>query len=307
MGHVAASMTSICLAGPTASGKSALAIALAHEVGGAIVNADSMQVYADLHTLTARPDADEVKCAPHHLYGHVDAASRYSAGFYLDDVARLVTDIRDAGMTPIFVGGTGLYFKGLLEGFSPIPDVPETVLAELQDRLNAEGVAPLHAELIGCDPVLASRLPPTDGQRIVRALSVHKATGTPLSTWQAQPGRPLIQPDQTLRLFLDADRDWLAARINARFATMMESGAVEEVKQLAARQLDPTLPAMRAHGVPHLIAMLEGRLSRKDAIARGQADTRAYAKRQRTWFRGQMAGWHAIQPGTPVADILSRA
>jgi tRNA dimethylallyltransferase len=258
----AASIQCVCLAGPTASGKSALALSIAERIGGMVINTDSMQVYADLKVITARPTAEETGDIPHLLYGHVDAAVRYSAGRFLDDAAAAIASVRQQGRIPIFAGGTGLYFKGLLEGFSPIPPVPESILSSWNTRLTEEGAGPLHALLQDRDPILAGRISAGDSQRIIRALSVHEATGRPLSHWQAQPGMPLVERDMTLRLFLDPGRDWLTARINRRFERMMEQGAVEEVERLHARKLDPTLPAMRAHGVPHLIAMLEGNLSR---------------------------------------------
>ena len=301
----AASIQCVCLAGPTASGKSVLAIDIAERLGGTVINADSMQVYADLKIITARPTDDDMDRVPHRLYGHVDAATRYSAGRFLRDAETVIAEQRRHGRVPVFAGGTGLYFRGLLEGFSPIPPVPDTVLAEWNARLADRGADALHGALAECDPVLADRIMPGDSQRIVRALSVHAATGRPLSYWQSQPGTPLIDRDTTLCLFLDPDRDWLAERIDRRFEAMMESGAVAEVERLSARNLDPTLPAMRAHGVPHLMAMFEGRLSRAEATARGQADTRAYAKRQRTWFRGQMRDWHIAQPGDTAETVLA--
>lgn len=305
MAEGAASIQCVCLAGPTASGKSVLAIDIAERLGGTVINADSMQVYADLKIITARPTDDDMDRVPHRLYGHVDAATRYSAGRFLRDADTVIAEQRRHGRVPVFAGGTGLYFKGLLEGFSPIPPVPDTVLAEWNAQLADRGADALHGALAERDPVLADRIMPGDSQRIVRALSVHAATGRPLSYWQSQPGTPLIDRDTTLCLFLDPGRDWLAERIDRRFEAMMESGAVEEVERLSARNLDPTLPAMRAHGVPHLMAMFEGRLSRAEATARGQADTRAYAKRQRTWFRGQMRDWHIVQPGDTAETVLA--
>ncbi|MEM8878584.1 MAG: tRNA (adenosine(37)-N6)-dimethylallyltransferase MiaA [Pseudomonadota bacterium] len=307
MARGAASIRSVCLAGPTASGKSALAIAIAKELGGTVVNADSMQVYADLNVITARPTNDDMEEVPHRLYGDVNADQRYSAGRFVDDAGQVIEEERHRGRVSVFTGGTGLYFKGLIEGFSPIPAVPDQILGRWNAQLADSGPDALHAVLADCDPVLADRIAPGDSQRIVRALSVNEATGRPLSYWQAQPGSPLLNRATTLCLFLDPERDWLAERIDRRFEAMMEAGAVQEVEQLHARKLDPTLPAMRAHGVSHLIDMLEGRLDRKEAIARGQADTRAYAKRQRTWFRGQMRDWQIVRPGDTAQAILGSA
>ena len=286
----------VLIAGPTASGKSALALEVAARLGGAVINADSMQVYSGLHALTARPERQETSRAPHLLYGHVSPRERYSVGRYIDDAAHALETCKADGLVPIFTGGTGLYFKALLEGLSPIPEVPDDTRAQIDARLKAEGIEALRRELVHADPELAARHPALDAQRLVRALAVHKATGRPLSAWQDEPGVPLIDAARTARLFLDPDREWLYGRIDRRFEAMIANGALNEVRALAAQVDDPSLPAMRAHGVPHLAAHLRGELSLEDAITRGQADTRHYAKRQKTWFRHQMTDWDTLDP-----------
>lgn len=291
----------VLIAGPTASGKSALALVLARALGGVVVNADSMQVYADLRIITARPTPEEEAQAPHRLYGHVDGAVNHSVGRWLADAAREIGEAERAGLVPILVGGTGLYFKALTEGLSDMPAVPDAVRARV--RAEAEGVETpaLHARLAERDPQSAARLRPSDRLRVLRALEIHAATGRSLSSFHAarEPGplggRPLR------RLFLAPDRAILRARIDARFDAMMGEGALDEVAALAARGLDPMLPVMRAHGVPGLIAHLRGEASLADAVARAKADTRAYAKRQFTWFRNSMPGWEWIAPEDALA------
>lgn len=278
----------ILIAGPTASGKSALAIGVARALGGVVVNADSMQVYRDLRVITARPSHEEEAQVEHRLFGHVDAAVNYSVGLWLADAAAAIAEIRAAGRTPVLVGGTGMYFKALTQGLSDIPPVPEEVRAQV--RAGAEGLAPqeLHERLAARDPLTASRLRPTDPQRILRALEVLEATGQPLASFQGARQAPLLAPGSWRAVFLAPERAELYRRIDARFDAMMEHGAVDEVRALAARGLDPALPAMRAHGVPGLIAWLSGRASREEAVARGKADTRQYAKRQFTFARHQL-------------------
>ena len=285
----------VLIAGPTASGKSALAIRLAEATGGIVVNADSMQVYRDLRILTARPDPAEEARVPHRLFGFVDGAVNYSAGHYLRDAAAALAAIGTVRLA-IFAGGTGLYFKALTEGLSQIPAVPDAVRERV--RRDSEGVATpdLHRRLAARDPETAARLLPSDRQRVQRALEVLAASGQPLVAFHGErepgplAGRPLT------KLFLSPDRDVLRARIDARFEAMMAAGALAEVAALAARGLDPMLPVMRAHGVPGLIAHLAGDLSLKGAIAKGQADTRAYAKRQFTFFRHQVPDFSFVTP-----------
>ncbi len=277
----------ILIAGPTASGKSALALALARRHGGVVINADSMQVYRDLHLLTARPAPDEAAQAPHRLYGSVDGALNFSVGHYLAAAGAALAQAWEADRLPIVVGGTGLYFMGLTEGLSEIPPVPDAIRAAVRAEAEGRETPELHAALAARDPDGAARLDPNDRLRVLRALEVLTATGRPIAAFQAarRPGPLTGLP--CLKLFLTPDREVLRARIDARFLAMMAAGALAEVEALADRGLDPMLPVMRAHGVPGLIAHLRGTLSYDEAVARGQADTRRYAKRQVTWFRHQ--------------------
>jgi tRNA dimethylallyltransferase len=296
----------VLIAGPTASGKSALAMEIVRRTGGTVVNADSMQVYADLRIITARPSEAEEASLPHRLYGHVDGAVNHSAMRYAADVAAVLAELEHSGSLPVLVGGTGLYFKALTDGFSAMPPVPEPVRAAFRARVEGLDTVMLHAELAGCDPVMAQRLLPSDRMRIMRALEVFLATGRSLASFQGerQPG-PLAGA-ALLRLFVSPGREEVRARIDRRFEAMMAAGALHEVDRLRARRLDPLLPVMRAHGVPGLIAHLEGKIGLDEAIRRGQGDTRAYAKRQVTWFRHQMAGWEAVAPEVAL-DVALRA
>lgn len=271
-------------------------MAIAKRFGGTVVNADSMQVYADLRVITARPTIEEEASVPHRLYGHVDGAVNYSAARYVADVEALLAALGQSGSLPVLVGGTGLYFKALTEGFSTIPPVPEPVREAFRARVEGLDTAALHAELAACDPAMAERLRPSDRLRIMRALEVFEATGRSLASFQGarQPGP--LDGLPLLKLFVSPKREEVRARIDRRFEQMMGQGALDEVAALRQRRLDPLLPVMRAHGVPGLIAYLDGQLSLEEAIRKGQADTRAYAKRQVTWFRHQMAGWHAVSP-----------
>lgn len=294
------------IAGPTASGKSALAMALAREFGGVVVNADSMQVYADLRVLTARPTPAEEAAVPHRLYGHVDGAVNSSAMRYAADVAALLPQLREAGQLPILVGGTGLYFKALTDGFSAMPAVPEEVRTAFRERAESVATEALHAELATRDPEMAARLLPSDRMRIMRAIEVHLATGRSLASFQGEREPGPLSGVETVRLFVNPEREVVRAAIDRRFEAMIAQGALDEVERLKARGLDPLLPVMRAHGVPGLIAHLDGAMSLEEAIARGQADTRAYAKRQVTWFRHQMEGWEAVAPEAAL-DVAVRA
>jgi tRNA dimethylallyltransferase len=274
----------ILIAGPTASGKSALALAVAERHGGVIVNADSMQVYRDLRIITARPSAaDEVR-VPHRLYGHVDAAENYSVGRWCQDVQVALEDVRRGGRLPILVGGTGLYFKALTQGLSAVPPTPPDIRAAVRARCDAEGAAALHAELARRDPLTAARLRPTDPQRIVRALEVLEATGRPLAEWQATKQPPLLPLAQAFPLVMSVDRAKLYRRCDARFDAMIAEGAVEEARAVAALGLDPSLHAMRAVGLPPLLAHSRGEIAFEDAAARAKTSTRNYAKRQISWI-----------------------
>jgi tRNA dimethylallyltransferase len=275
------------IAGPTASGKSAHALEIAHTTGGLIVNTDSMQVYDVLNVLTARPQADDLRRARHALYGHVDPATSYSTGHWMRDVRPLM-ERHPVEQPLIFVGGTGLYFHALTSGLSPMPDIAPETRERWRYRLNEEGAARLHRRLRAIDPEAAMAIRPGDGQRIVRALEVHDASGQTLTWWQNRKGDPLINAENAQKIIIEPDRAILHERINARFETMMEAGAIGEVEALLARALDTQLPAMKAIGVRQIAAWLEGTMTRDEAIARAQAATRQYAKRQLTWLRNQM-------------------
>ena len=290
------------IAGPTASGKSGLALALAEQVGGTIVNADSMQVYRDLHIITARPAPEEEARVPHRLYGHVDAAENYSVGRWLADVRPVLDEVRASGRVPIVTGGTGLYFKALTQGLSAVPSVSADIRDSVRARLDAEGPAALHAELLRRDP--SSPIKPGDRTRIARALEVLEATGRPLSDWHREGLPPLIDVSHAVKMFLAPGRDELRQRIDARFDAMLDAGALDELRALAARQLDPLLPAMKAHGVPWLIRCLNGELSLDEAAQGAKNDTRRYTKRQFTWARHQLPDWTWTAPDGALAETL---
>lgn len=291
---VSGKISAILIAGPTASGKSALAIRLAQALGGVIVNADSMQVYRDLRIITARPAPEDEAQAPHRLYGHVDAGVNFSVGRYVTDAVAVLADLR--GCIPIFVGGTGLYFKALTEGLSEMPPVPDAVRDAVRRESEGLETSQLHRLLADRDPDTARTLRPSDRLRVQRALEIVAATGRPLVSFHGtrQPG-PLAELP-LIKLFLAPEREMVRAQIDRRFAAMIERGALDEVRRLGERRLDPMLPAMRAHGVPGLLAHLREEISLPEAVMRGQADTRRYAKRQFTWFRHQLADWTWIPP-----------
>jgi tRNA dimethylallyltransferase len=286
----------VLIAGPTASGKSVLAVELARATGGVVINADSMQVYRDLRILTARPTLEQQALAPHRLYGHVDAGVNCSVGIWLDDARGALADAERDGRLPIFVGGTGLYFKALLRGLSAIPPVPQDVRDAIRVRLERDGIEALHEQLVQRDPVAGARLKPRDRARIPRALEVLEATGKPIGEWHAHGLPSLLKPDEVSALFLAPDRAELHARIDRRFATMLAEGALDEVSALASRNLDPMLPAMKALGVPPLLRHLRSEISRDEAVIQGSAETRQYAKRQFTWFRHQLPEFAWVAP-----------
>ena len=289
----------ILIAGPTASGKSALAARLAERHGGVVINTDSMQVYADLRRLTARPEPDEEARVPHRLYGHVDGGVNYSVGHFSRDASALLA--RLDGQLPVFVGGTGLYFRALEQGFSELPPVPDAVRAQVRSEAEGRPTEALHAALARQDPEGAARLRPSDRMRVMRALEIFSATGRPIASFYGDPVPGPLAGWNLRKIFLAPDRAVLRARIDARFRTMIAAGALDEVACLRQRNLDPLLPVMRAHGVPGLIAHLDGAISLEEAIMRGQADTRAYAKRQFTWFRHQMGtDWRWMDPEMAV-------
>jgi len=298
----------ILIAGPTASGKSALALALAGKLGGVIINADSMQVYRDLRIITARPTPEDEARAPHRLYGHVDAAENYSVGRWCADVREVLAEAGRERWLPILVGGTGLYFKALTQGLSVVPPTPPEIRAAVRARCEAEGATVLHAELARRDPAMAARLKPGDRMRVARALEVLEATGRSLADWQRDGLPALLDPEGAVKIFLVPERAELHRRIDERFDAMLAAGALDEVRALAARNLDPLLPAMKAHGVPWLRRHLVGEISLAEAAAGAKRDTRRYTKRQLTWFRHQMPGWRWVAPeeaGGVVLEALS--
>jgi tRNA dimethylallyltransferase len=307
MGHAMQNaVRAVLIAGPTASGKSALALDVAESLGGGvIVNADSMQVYRDLRVITARPTADAEVRAPHKLYGFVDAAENYSVGRWCLDVEGVLTEIYKKGHMPILVGGTGLYFKALTSGLAAVPPIPADIRASVRGRLQHEGAPALHAELVRLDPASAQRVTVNDRSRISRALEVVLATGRALSDWHREGLPPLIDPALAVKVFVTCERKELVRRIEVRFDAMMKSAALDEVRRLAARKLDPALPAMKAHGVPWLTRHLNGEISREEAAAGAVMDTRRYAKRQLTWFRNQMKDWLWANPDEALSAILS--
>jgi tRNA dimethylallyltransferase len=288
--------TIILIAGPTASGKSALALELAAKLGGVIINADSMQVYRDLRIITARPTPDEEKRVPHRLYGHVDAAENYSVGRWFGEAAAALADTFGQGRPAIMTGGTGLYFSTLTRGIAAVPPVPAEIRRVVRNRLTTEGVAALHQELSKRDPATAARLKPGDRARITRALEVVLATGRSLTQWHEDNMPARLDLAAAAKVFLMPNRDELGLRIDARFDAMMAAGALEEVRAFAARNLDPNLPAMKAHGVPWLIRHLKGEIAMAEAVAQAKRDTRRYTKRQTTWFRNQLPQFEWAEP-----------
>jgi tRNA dimethylallyltransferase len=295
----------VLIAGPTASGKSALALELAERLGGVILNADSMQVYRDLRIITARPTPAEEARAPHRLYGHVDAAENYSVGRWVTDVQAALAEAQREGRLPIVTGGTGLYFKALTQGLTAVPPTPPDLRAAVRARLAAEGPEALHVELAARDPASAARIRPADGVRIVRALEVFAATGRSLADWHHEGMQPVIVPHRAIKVFLDVPRPELARRIDVRFDAMLAAGALDEVRALDARRLDPTLPAMKAHGVPWLRRHLAGEMALAAAAAEGKKDTRHYTKRQVTWFRHQLPDWTWVAPDSAVEAVFA--
>jgi len=271
------------IAGPTASGKSALALALAEAKGGVVINADSAQVYRDLRIVSARPDAAEEARAPHLLYGYRDGAEPCSAADWAADARAAIERAHGDGKLPILVGGTGLYLRTLLEGIAPVPPIDPQVRAEVRAMTVADAFDALAAE----DAHAATRLRPTDSTRVMRALEVVRSTGRSLADWQQEKVGGIDAVVSLLPLVLLPPRDWLYSRCDARFESMMSEAGVEEVRRLVVRGLDPALPVMRAIGVPEIAAWLCGDLTREEALAAGRMATRRYAKRQYTWFSRQ--------------------
>jgi tRNA dimethylallyltransferase len=282
----------VLIAGPTASGKSALALAVAERFGGEIINADSMQLYREMRIITARPSREEEARVPHHLYGVTEAAQPLSAGRWAARAAERMCEIAARGALPVVVGGTGLYFRALTEGLAPIPQIA----AELREAVRAEVAAAgadAHELLKAVDPVLADAIRPTDLQRISRGIEVARATGRPLSEWQRVPPVPLVT-GSFAKIVLTPERGWLRDRIDRRFDLMLTEGALEEARFMAGLALAPELPAMKALGLRPLIRHIEGEISLDEAADLGKRESRAYAKRQETWFRTQMIAWNGF-------------
>jgi tRNA dimethylallyltransferase len=291
------------IAGPTASGKSALALALAERANGVIVNADSAQVYRDLRIVSARPSAEEEARAPHRLYGYRDGAEACSAADWARDATLEIAAAHQAGRLPILVGGTGLYLRTLLKGIAPVPAIDPQV----REAVRAMPVVEVYGALTREDPEAAERLRPSDTTRVQRALEVVRSTGRPLAEWQRER-RGGIGEGVTLRpLLLLPPRDWLTARCDARYEEMLSSQGLEEVSSLLARKLDPALPVMRAIGVREIAGFLAGEVSREQALAAGRTATRQYAKRQYTWFANQPpAEWPRFREA-PEGDAFEQA
>jgi tRNA dimethylallyltransferase len=287
--------TGVVIAGPTASGKSRLAIALAQSHNGVVINADAMQVYSDLSVITARPDAAEMASAPHLLFGTIDGSETCSAARWARDARRAIDEIRACGRLPILVGGTGLYIAALFDGLSDVPEIPEAIRKAVRERVNADPPAG-HAELLQRDPVMGGRLNAGDPQRVSRALEVLDATGQSLSVFQGAK-QPLIGDEGWCFLRLDPDIHALRERIAQRAEAMLEGGAIEEVRALLQRDLDPTLPVMRAIGVPEIARFIAGTLDWSSTASSIALSTSQYAKRQRTWLNGKNgARYRRIEP-----------
>jgi tRNA dimethylallyltransferase len=285
--------TVLLILGPTASGKTTYAIDAAIKHNGEVINMDSMQVYRDLHLLTARPSAQETERVPHHLFGHVDGAITFSTGAWLEAAHSAIVDCQARGKRPILVGGTGLYAHALTQGLVPTPPVPAEVRANTR-RLVSDDLKGAYARLLTVDPKSARQIEPKDGVRIARALEVFEATGRPLSVWHQDPHPPLLAAGTWEGVALMPQREVLYQRIESRFEQMMEDGALNEAHALYQRGLDPSLPIMKAVGMPSLIDFFEEQCGYEAAVARAILDSRHYAKRQMTWIRNRAAAWKVI-------------
>ncbi len=280
------------IAGPTASGKSALAAALAEAAGGVVINADASQVYADLAILSARPSAEEMAKAPHRLFGHIDGIEACSAARWAAEARAEIESAHAAGRLPVLAGGTGLYIRTLLDGIAPVPEIDPDIRTAVRSMAVADAYAALAME----DPLAAARLAPADTTRVSRALEVVRSTGQTLRVWQAEKRGGIGEHIALAPLILLPPRDWLIVRCDRRFAMMIEQGAIDEVRALLARDLSPDLPVMRAIGVPEIAAWLKGESNYSAMVERGRIATRQYAKRQYTWFSRQPpAHWSTEQ------------
>ena len=283
----------VFIAGPTASGKSAWALELAKTFNGEIINADAMQVYEDLQILSARPTISEMQGVPHHLFGHIAGNIRYSTGQWLREVQPVILDCLAREVVPILVGGTGLYFKALLEGLAKVPAISQDVFESVETILENEGIASLREEALRIDPRATQRILGDDPQRLSRIVSVYRDTGRPLSVWQSET-RPIIPKQFCQCAVLIPDRSALYERINARFENMITSGGLNEAKSVFAKNYDNSLPIMKAIGVRQLQGYFAGDTNLDDSIALASRDTRRFAKRQLTWFRGQARNWQNV-------------
>lgn len=292
----------VLIAGPTASGKSRQALALAQAINGVVINADSMQVYREAPILTAQPSADDQTRAPHLLYGHVSVREFYSVGRWRADAIAALVQAKEMKRVPIFVGGTGMYFSALTDGLADIPPVPDEIREEARALLEDIGVAELHARLAERDPLTASRLRPSDPQRVLRAYEVFEATGRPLAAWQGAPADPVLKDKRLAAFVLDPPRPELRAWIAARFAQMVEQGGLKEAVALAG--LDPALPAAKLLGLRPLQGLAAGELGREAALEAAITATRQFAKRQMTWFRHRMP--HYIWFDPLLSNIMSQ-
>lgn len=299
----------ILIAGPTASGKSALAIRLANDLGGVIINADSMQVYKDLQIITARPDSDEEKAAPHRLYGTIDGAEACSAVEWSAMAMQEIERAWASGLMPILVGGTGLYFKTLLEGMVTIPPIDPEIRQQVRSDVDEFGPQVMHTKLKELDIRAFERLEPADSQRISRAMEVVLSTGKALSAWQDEPhAGPLTLLDgegKIAKIVIDIDRDILYERCEFRLEKMIKEGALDEIGSLLKRDLDPSLPILKALGVPSLSAYLEGKAAEDEAVSAAKTQTRQFAKRQLTWFRNQFASWDRVNAQLSESEYRS--
>ncbi len=291
----------ICIAGPTASGKSAWAIELAQAVDGEIINADSMQVYQPLSIITARPAVHEMENIPHHLFGHVDGTRQYSTGQWLKEVTVQILDCLARHKTPILVGGTGLYFKALTEGLASIPQPEDNVLRRLEEK----SISELRTDAETLDPIAAARILGEDRQRLLRVVSVALGTEKTLSAWQRDT-KPVVPKNYWMGAVILPEREALYDRINARFDRMILNGGLEEVKLLNVMGLDKGMTIMKAIGVPPFLDHLSGKISFDDALFRAKRDTRRYAKRQFTWFRGQARDWFCVKNSTDKGEFRQK-
>ena len=286
------SVDAFLIAGSTASGKSRAALELAERIGGVIVNADSMQVYREARILTARPTDEDMSKVPHFLYGHVPAREAYSTGRFQSDAASALSEVREAGRVPIFVGGTGLYFAALTEGLSDMPAIPASVRSAARALLARIGNAAFHTALAKRDPEMAAELNPGDSQRMLRAFEMFEASGKPLSNWQKNAGKPVLEGLRLAKFVLEIPRAILRERIATRFRAMLKEGAMAEARAL--EDLDPALPAAKIIGRRELLALHRGELGEDEAVERAVIASRQYAKRQDTWFRNRLADWARV-------------